>query len=59
MIAAHRQPDDEALGDSTGTRVMVEVLMLDRHLKHVDVLAGVATALSVGSVHRTWSRSRW
>ena len=30
----------EALGDSTGTQVMVEVLLLHRHLKHVDVLAG-------------------
>ncbi|MBV9923319.1 MAG: hypothetical protein JOY78_21075 [Pseudonocardia sp.] len=39
-----------ALGDSTGTRVLVEVLLLHRHLEHADVLAGISAALSVGSV---------
>jgi hypothetical protein len=41
----------QALGDSAGTRVLVEVLLLHRHLEHADVLAGVSAALSVGSVN--------
>jgi transposase len=41
----------KALGDSAGTRVLVEVLLLHRHLEHADLLAGVAAALSVGSVN--------
>ena len=40
-----------ALGDSAGTRVLVEVLLLHRHLEHADVLAGISAALSVGSVN--------
>jgi len=40
-----------ALGDSAGTRVLVEVLLLHRHLEHADVLAGIRAALSVGSVN--------
>jgi len=39
----------KALGDSTGTRALIEVL-LHRHLAHADVLAGITAALSVGSV---------
>jgi hypothetical protein len=39
-----------ALGDGAGTRVLVEVLLLHRHLEHGHVLAGVTAALSVGSV---------
>ena len=41
----------KALGDSTGTRVLVEVLLQHRHLAHADVLAGISAALSVGSVN--------
>jgi len=41
----------QALGDSAGTRVLVEVLLLHRHLEHADVLAGISAALSVGSVN--------
>lgn len=41
----------KALGDSAGTRVVVEVLLLHRHLDHADVLAGISAALSVGSVN--------
>jgi transposase len=41
----------KALGDSAGTRVLVEVLLLHRHLEHADVLAGITAALSVGSVN--------
>lgn len=41
----------KSLGDSTGTRVMVEVLLLHRHRAHVDVLAGIAAALRLGSVN--------
>lgn len=37
-----------ALGDSAGTRVLVEVLLLHRHLQHADVLAGLAAALVIG-----------
>ena len=40
----------KALGDSPGTRALVEVLLLHRHLGHADVLAGVSAALAVGSV---------
>jgi transposase len=40
----------EALGDSPGTRALVEVLLLHRRLEHADVLAGVSAALAVGSV---------
>jgi transposase len=40
----------KALGDSTGTRALIEVLLLHRHLAHADVLAGITAALSVGSV---------
>jgi len=41
----------KALGDSAGTRVLVEVLVLHRHLEHADVLAGITAALGVGSVN--------
>jgi hypothetical protein len=40
----------KGLGDGAGTRVLVEVLLLHRHLEHADVLAGISAALSVGSV---------
>jgi hypothetical protein len=38
-----------AHGDSGGTRALVEVLLLHRHLQAADVLAGITAALSVGS----------
>jgi hypothetical protein len=41
----------KALGDSAGTRALVGVLLLHRHLEHGDVLAGITAALSVGSVN--------
>ena len=37
------------LGDAAGTRALIEVLLLHRHLDHADVLAGISAALSVGS----------
>ncbi|HSS56028.1 MAG TPA: IS21 family transposase [Gaiellales bacterium] len=40
-----------ALDDSAGTRALVGVLLLHRHLEHADVLAGISAALSVGSVN--------
>ena len=40
----------KALGDSAGTRALIEVLLLHRHLEHADVIAGISAALSVGSV---------
>ena len=40
----------KALGDSAGTRALVEVALLHRHLEHANVLAGVSAALAVGSV---------
>ena len=40
----------KALGDGPGTRVLVEVLLLHRHLGHADVLAGLTAALAVGTV---------
>ncbi|MDD4868059.1 MAG: hypothetical protein PHQ28_13340 [Mycobacterium sp.] len=39
----------KARGDAGGTRALVEVLLLHRHLQRADVLAGIAAALSVGS----------
>jgi transposase len=38
-----------SLGDAGGTRAMVEVLLLHRHLTHGDVIAGLAAAVSIGS----------
>jgi hypothetical protein len=38
----------KAHGDGVGTRVLVEVLLLHRHLDRADVLAGISAALSVG-----------
>jgi transposase len=37
------------LGDAGGTRALVEVLLLHRHLPAAEVLAGISAALSVGS----------
>ncbi|MHB8451851.1 MAG: IS21 family transposase [Mycobacteriales bacterium] len=37
------------LGDRAGTRALIEVLLLHRHMDHADVLAGISAALSVGS----------
>ena len=39
----------KAHGDGAGTRTLVEVLLLHRHLDRADVLAGISAALSVGS----------
>jgi transposase len=39
----------KTLGDASGTRALVEVLLLHRHLPAADVLAGISAALSVGS----------
>jgi transposase len=39
----------QAHGDAAGTRALVEVLLLHRHLDRADVLAGIGAALSVGS----------
>ena len=39
----------KAHGDAGGTRALVEVLLLHRHLERADVLAGISAALSVGS----------
>ncbi|MEV0169467.1 Mu transposase domain-containing protein [Nonomuraea fuscirosea] len=38
-----------ALGESGGTRALIEVLLLHRHLEHRDVVAGIRAAMSVGS----------
>jgi transposase len=40
----------KALGDAGGTRALIEVLLIHRHLEHIDVLAGIRAALGVGSV---------
>jgi transposase len=39
----------KAHGDAGGTRALIEVLLLHRHLTTVDVMAGISAALSVGS----------
>ncbi|PZR87116.1 MAG: IS21 family transposase [Candidatus Nephthysia bennettiae] len=38
------------LGDSGGTRALVEVLLLHRHHAHADVVAGITAAVGVGAV---------
>lgn len=40
----------KALGDTAGTRALIEVLLLHRRLARHLVVAGIAAALSVGSV---------
>ena len=40
----------KALGDADGTRALIEVLLLHRHLAHVDVVTGIQAALAVGSI---------
>ena len=39
----------KAHGDAAGTRALVEVLLLHRHMDRADVVAGISAALSVGS----------
>ena len=41
----------KANGDSNGTRALIEVLLLHRHLAAVDVIAGITAALTVGSIN--------
>jgi hypothetical protein len=41
----------KARGDAAGTRALVEVLLLHRHLQAADVLAGITAALSVGAAN--------
>ena len=38
-----------AHGDTGGTRALVEVLLLHRHLPHADVVAGLAAAVAAGA----------
>lgn len=40
----------KAHGDADGTRALIEVLMLHRHLPHDHVVAGLATALRAGAL---------
>lgn len=40
----------KAHGDAEGTRALIEVLLLHRHMRHVDVVAGIAAALSAGAL---------
>ena len=39
----------QRLGDGDGTRMLVEALLLHRHLPHADVVAGLAAATGVGA----------
>lgn len=41
----------KAVGDSAGTKALIEVLLLHRHLEAADVLVGINAALTVGSVN--------
>ena len=41
----------KANGDGGGTRALIEVLLLHRHLAAADVVAGITAALAVGSVN--------
>lgn len=38
-----------AHGDAAGTRELIDVLLLHRHMRHGDVVAGLAAAVSVGA----------
>ena len=40
----------KAHGDADGTRELVEVLLLHRHMRSVDIVDGLAAALAVGAV---------
>lgn len=40
----------KAHGDKEGTRALIEVLLLHRHLRHEHVVAGLTAALSVGAL---------
>jgi hypothetical protein len=40
----------KAHGDRDGTRALIEVLLLHRHLPHADVVAGLRAALTVGAL---------
>jgi hypothetical protein len=40
----------KAHGDAAGTRALIEVLLLHRHLAHEHVVAGLASALRVGAL---------
>ncbi len=40
----------KAHGDAAGTRTLIEVLLLHRHMAHEHVVAGVAAALQVGAL---------
>lgn len=40
----------KAHGDQTGTRALIEVLLLHRHMRHEQVVAGLAAALSAGAL---------
>lgn len=40
----------KAHGDAEGTRALIEVLMLHRHLRHEQVVAGLTTALNAGAL---------
>lgn len=40
----------KGLGDAEGTRALVEVLLLHRHLAHAAVVTGVQAALRIGSI---------
>jgi transposase len=39
------------LGDSGGTRALIEVLLLHRHMRHADVVAGLIAATQVGATN--------
>ncbi|MBM2623912.1 IS21 family transposase [Actinoplanes sp. LDG1-06] len=40
----------KAHGDAAGTRALIEVLLLHRHMSHQHVVAGLATALQAGAL---------
>ncbi|MFG1879639.1 hypothetical protein ACGFIV_32880 [Sphaerisporangium sp. NPDC049003] len=40
----------KAHGDAAGTRALIEVLMLHRHLRHDQVVTGLSAALNAGAL---------
>jgi hypothetical protein len=46
-------------GDAGGTRTLIDVLLLHRHLPAAAVVAGLQTALTIGSTSRSPTRPSW
>ncbi|WP_420878259.1 hypothetical protein [Streptomyces sporangiiformans] len=50
MHDAWREATRRAHGDASGTRALIEVLLLHRHMSHDHVVVGIAAALRAGAL---------